>query len=232
MYEDSERPDAVVSSLYEGKVVVLVDGNPYAIILPSLFMSIFQAPDEYNQKYGRLMNRLLRFVGFLLTIYLPSIYVVLVNFYADGYPDKVTKSLLKNDELLPAFWTMLILIGLITILIDVAFRIPQSAIILISLFATIAIGETAVTAKIIHPFSLITIALTFLSGFPIISKQLGAAIATLRMLFLIVGYYFGSTGMIIVTMLLIIYMVNLRSVGVLYLAPLLPFKLEEIKDTL
>ncbi|TVX84105.1 spore germination protein [Peribacillus simplex] len=146
--------------------------------------------------------------------------------------DKVTKSLLKNDELLPAFWTMLILIGLITILIDVTFRVPQSAIILISLFATIAIGETAVTAKIIHPFSLITIAITFLSGFPIISKQLGAAIATLRMLFLIVGYYFGSTGMIIVTTLLIIYMVKLRSVGVPYLAPLLPFKLEEIKDTL
>ncbi|ASS96721.1 spore germination protein [Peribacillus simplex] len=88
MYEDSEPPDAVVYSLYEGKVVVLVDGNPYAIILPGLFMSIFQAPDEYNQKYGRLMNRLLRFVGFLLTIYLPSIYVVLVNFYADGYPIK------------------------------------------------------------------------------------------------------------------------------------------------
>lgn len=232
MYEDSERPDVVISSLYDGKVVVLVDGNPYAIILPGLFMSMFSAPDEYNQKYGRLMNRLLRLIGFFLTIYLPSIYVLLVNFYADGYPDKVTKSLLKNDELLPAFWTMLILIGLITILIDVTFRVPQSAIILISLFATIAIGETAVTAKIIHPASLIVIAITFLSGFLIISKQLGSAIATLRMSFLIVGNFFGSTGMIIGTTLLIIYMVNLRSAGVPFLSPLLPFKLEELKDTL
>ncbi|MCK1995150.1 spore germination protein [Peribacillus muralis] len=232
MYEDSERPDVVISSLYDGKVVVLVDGNPYAIILPGLFISIFQAPDEYNQKYGRLMNRLLRFTGFVLSIYLPSIYVILINFYADGYPGKVTKILLKNDELLPAFWTMLILIGLITILIDVIFRVPQSAIILISLFATIAIGETAVSAKIIHPVSLIVIAITFLSGFLIINKQLGSAIATLRISFLIVGNYFGSTGMIIATTLLIIYMASLRSVGVPFLSPLLPFKLEELKDTI
>jgi hypothetical protein len=230
--EESERPDVVISSLYDGKVVVLVDGYPYGIILPGLFVSLLQAPDEYNQKYGRLMNRLLRFMAFFLSIYLPSIYVVLVNFYAGGYPDKVTKTLLKNDELLPAFWTMLILIVLTTILIDVTFRVPQSAIFLISLLATIAIGETAVTAKIIHPTSLIVIAITFLAGFLLYSKQLASAISTLRMLFLIVGNFFGVAGMIIGTTLLIIYMVNLRSAGVPFLSPLIPFKLEELKDTL
>ncbi|SIR85949.1 spore germination protein KA/spore germination protein [Peribacillus simplex] len=203
MSEDSERPDVVISSLYDGKVVVLVDGSPYGIILPSLFVSMFSAPDEYDQKYGRLMNRLLRFTCFFLSIYLPSIYVVLVKFYADGYPDKVTKTLLTNDELVPAFWTMIILIVLTTILIDVTFRVPQSAIILISLLATIAIGETAVTAKIIHPASLIAIAITFLLGLVIYNKQSAAVISTLRILFLLVGYLFGVPGMIIVTTLLI-----------------------------
>ncbi|CAH0302898.1 Spore germination protein B1 [Peribacillus sp. Bi96] len=125
MSEESERPDVVISSLYDGKVVVLVDGSPYGIILPGLFASMFSAPDEYNSNYGRLMNRLLRYMCFSLSIYLPSIYVVLVNFYADGYPDKVTKTLLTNDELLPAFWTMIIFIVLTTILIDVTFRVPQ-----------------------------------------------------------------------------------------------------------
>lgn len=91
MYEDSERPDVITSSLYVGKVVVLVDGLPYGIILPGLFVSMFQAPDEYNQKYGRLMNRLMRFMGFFVGIYLPSIHVVLVKSYADGFPDKVPK---------------------------------------------------------------------------------------------------------------------------------------------
>ncbi|MFD6211366.1 spore germination protein [Peribacillus sp. NPDC060253] len=125
MSEESERPDVVISSLYDGKVVVLVDGSPYGIILPGLFASMFSAPDEYISNYGRLMNRLLRYMCFSLSIYLPSIYVVLVNFYADGYPDKVTKTLLTNDELLPAFWTMIIFIVLTTILIDVTFRVPQ-----------------------------------------------------------------------------------------------------------
>ncbi|CAH0302919.1 Spore germination protein XA [Peribacillus sp. Bi96] len=103
---------------------------------------------------------------------------------------------------------------------------------LISLLATIAVGETAVTAKIIHPASLIVIAITFLLGFVLYTKQLAPAISTLRILFLLVGNFFGAPAMIIVTTLLIIYMVNLRSAGVPYLSPLIPFKLEELKDTL
>lgn len=60
---------------------------------------------------------------------------------------------------------MLILMVLVVVLIDVTFRVPQSAIFLISLLATIAVGETAVTAKIIHPSNLIVIAISFLTSF-------------------------------------------------------------------
>jgi spore germination protein KA len=98
------------------------------------------------------------------------------------------------------------------------------------MLATITIGETAVSAKIIHPSCLIVIAISFLSSFLIQDKQLAAAITTLRILFLIVGNFFGIKGMMIGTTLLIIYMVNLRSVGVPFLSPLIPFNPEELKD--
>jgi spore germination protein KA len=229
--DDSERLDIIISSLYEGKVVLFLDGNPYGIILPGLFVSSLQAPDEYNQKNGRYSIRLIRFMAFIMSIYLPAIYVVISKYYADKLPQKVSKIMFKGDELIPAFWTMLLLILLIVMVIDAIFRVPQTAIILISLVATIAIGETAVSAKLIHPVSLITIGITFLASFLLLNKGMRAPIYNLRFLFLLIGNFFSLSGLVIATTILIIYMVSLRSVGVPYLSPIIPFRIEELKDT-
>ncbi|GGB46187.1 spore germination protein [Fictibacillus barbaricus] len=229
--EESERPDVIISSLYGGKVVIFVDGNPFGIILPGLFISSFEAPDEYNQKHGRFTLRLLRFIALIMSVYIPAAYVVMSKYYANDLPQKVSKTLFKGDELIPAFWTMLILIILLNMLIDATFRIPQGTIFLISLVATITIGEMAVSSKLIHPFSLICIGITFIATFLIINKGMGAPIKILRLLFLVIGNFFGLSGLVIGTTIMIIYMISLRSVGVPYLSPIIPFRMEEMKDT-
>ncbi|PFH87639.1 spore germination protein [Bacillus sp. AFS088145] len=53
----SERPDVTVSALYEGRVGILVNGIPYSLIVPSLFLHYFHQPDEYNTKSGRYGSR-------------------------------------------------------------------------------------------------------------------------------------------------------------------------------
>ena len=231
MSENTERPDVITSSLYDGKVVVLVDGNPYGIILPGLFVSALQAPDEYNQKLGRFSIRLIRLISFIMTIYIPSAYVIVSKFYSDQLPSNVADTLFKGDELLSPFWSMIVLFFLLTVLADAIFRIPQSAIIFVSLLATIAIGETAVSAKIIHPFSLILVAITYLTSLLLASKQMAAPTNALRFAFLWIGNFYGVSGLMIGTTILIIYMVSLRSVGVPYLTPIIPFRIEEFNDT-
>ncbi len=231
MSENTERPDVITSSLYDGKVVVLVDGNPYGIILPGLFVSALQAPDEYNQKLGRFSIRLIRLISFIMTIYIPSAYVIVSKFYSDQLPSNVADTLFKGDELLSPFWSMIVLFFLLTVLADAIFRIPQSAIIFVSLLATIAIGETAVSAKIIHPFSLILVAITYLTSLLLASKQMAAPTNALRFAFLWIGNFYGVSGLMIGTTILIIYMVSLRSVGFPYLTPIIPFRIEEFNDT-
>ena len=46
----TERPDKVTSSLLEGKVAIIVENSPYAIILPAFFIDFFHSPDDYYQK--------------------------------------------------------------------------------------------------------------------------------------------------------------------------------------
>ena len=47
-----------------------------------------------------------------------------------------------------------------------------------------------------------------------------------------IGYFFGSTGMFIGISLLSMYMISLKSIGVPYLSPFIPFKIKELKDSL
>jgi spore germination protein KA len=228
----SERIDSIVSSLFEGRIAVIVDGYPYAIIAPVLFMEFLQAPDEYHTKRGRFTLRFLRFIGFLCGIYLPAIYIAVANFHKDDLSKKLAKILITDVEVLPTFWEVFILLLLVRMLIDASFRLPKSAVILVSLIGTVVIGQTAVTAKLIHPISLITVGITFLSSFLVINRGLGAAEDTLRYLSLFIAQFFGFNGLIISTTLLLIYMVSLKSVGVPYLSPLIPFRIHELKDTL
>ncbi|MGG0177669.1 spore germination protein [Gottfriedia acidiceleris] len=227
----SERIDGVVSSLFEGRVVVIVDGYPFAIIAPALFFDFIQAPDEYHISPGRFTNRIMRLIAFILGVYLPSVYVAIANFHKDDLSNNISKAIISKDELLPTFWEIAILLFLIKMLIDVSFRLPNSAVILVSLIGTIVIGQTAVTAKLIHPVSLIVIGITTLSSFLVANRGLVGADVTLRPFFLIIANFFGFYGLIVATIILIIYMASLKSVGVPYLSPLVPFKMKELKDT-
>ncbi|MGM0837936.1 MAG: spore germination protein [Bacillota bacterium] len=228
----SERIDGVVSSLFEGRVAIIVDGYPFAILTPALFVEFLQAPDEYHISLGRLTSRAMRLFSFFIGVYLPGVYIAIANFHKDDLPKKISEAIISKDELLPTFWEIIILIFLIRILVDVSFRLPQTAVILVSLIGTIVIGETAVTAKLIHPVSLIVIGITTLSSFLGANRGLVVVDNILRIIFLFTANFFGFTGLIIATTIQIIYMVSLKSLGVPYLSPLIPFKMQELKDTI
>ncbi|WP_348519810.1 spore germination protein [Bacillus sp. 165] len=228
----TDRIDGVVSALMEGRIVVIIEGIPYAIIAPALFVDFIQGADEYHQNFGRVSNRTVRLVGFLLGIYLPGVFLALEKFHQKDIPKKIADTLFSKEELLPTFWGIFILLLLLRALLDISFHLPKSSIILVSLLGTILIGETSVTAKLIHPVVLIVTTLTEVSNFLTLNRGLGTAQRVLQLTFLLTASFFGFTGLIIGNTILIMYMVSLRSIGVPFLSPIIPFKLQEMKDVL
>lgn len=229
---NTERPDVAAASIFEGRVILMVNGNPQVMIFPALFLDFLQAPDEYFSNYGRFSIRLIRLLSFLITVLLPGIYVALDKYGIDQLPKKVYESLVSKNELLPTFWEEIVLLILFRIVIDSTFRIPRNSVTLVALIGSIVIGETAVFAKLIHPVGLIVIGLTFITGILFGNKGLTATLNTLRYIFLIVAFCLGFPGMIIGSTFLLIYIVSLRSIGVPYLSPLIPFRTAELKDSL
>lgn len=228
----TDRPDIAASALFEGRVLVVVDGTPQVIIAPSLFVEYLQSPDDYYLKYGRFLNRFIRFFAFLSSIFLPGIYLALEKVAKAKFPNKLYEALITKDELLPTIWEILILNILLRVFFDAVLRIPKSTVLIISLLGSILLGETAVSAKLIHPISLIIIGISFISSALLANKGLGSAIDPLRFIFIFLGYFFGFNGLIIGTTILILHLTSLKSIGVPYLSPLIPLRINELKDVL
>lgn len=77
----SERPDTVCGKLMEGRVAILVDGTPTAIIIPHIFVEEFQSVDDYsNRPYYATFIRILKYISFSRQ-YLYRVFILrLLNF--------------------------------------------------------------------------------------------------------------------------------------------------------
>ncbi|KZE64310.1 hypothetical protein AWM68_14575 [Fictibacillus phosphorivorans] len=228
----TERPDVTASALYEGRVIVIIDGNPQVMVFPALLNDFLQSPDEYFTNFGQISMRLVRLLAFLSTIFIPSIFVALGYHGKEYLSDKEYEILISKDEYIPIILEVLILIILFRIILDSTLRVPSGFIVLVAILGPIVVGETAVVGKLIHPVSLIAIAFTYLASTLFGDKGLSTATSSLRIIFIFIAYFFSYEGLMIGFTILILYLVSLRSVGVPYLSPFIPFKLEEMKDAL
>ncbi|WP_088043314.1 spore germination protein [Bacillus sp. EAC] len=229
----TEMPDIVSAALYEGRIAVLVNGTPNASIVPSLFVQYMAQPTEYYSKIGRLSNRLIIFFSYLVTIFLPGIYVALAKFHSDWFPAKFAKKYFSaSDTILPFLLEIMLLLIILYILSLAAFRVQSDLIIVASLVGTLVISTTAVDAKLVHSLSLIIVGVAYLTSLLFQTGGMISAAFFLRYSFLFIGNFLGLTAIGVGLIMLIIYMARLRSVGVPYLAPIIPFRPQEFKDVL
>ena len=56
----TERPDRVAGYLLEGRVAIIVNGNPYVLIAPAIMLDFLSSPEDANLKYQ--YSNLLKFI--------------------------------------------------------------------------------------------------------------------------------------------------------------------------
>ncbi|HOA98240.1 MAG TPA: spore germination protein, partial [Acetivibrio saccincola] len=70
----TERPDIVSACLSDGKVAVLVDGSPLVLVFPAVFVDFLSSPEDYYVRfYFGTFIRMLRYIAFVIALFLPSI---------------------------------------------------------------------------------------------------------------------------------------------------------------
>ena len=235
----TERFDIIGHDLLQGKVVIIADNTPMAIIVPILFWELFQSQDEYYSSYGRLANRIMRIIGFLLSMFIPALYIATQRFHLDEikklpisqHKAKLISEFLFTGEILNGLCEMIFILFVLRIISDTSLHIYQSLNIMIVLLAIMIVGQYAVSTKLISPGGLIVCGFTQLCTFLVVIKGLLPLADTMRWVLILAGWFLGYTGLFVTFVIFFIWGANIRIFGIPYFIPLIPFRINEWKDT-
>lgn len=232
---ETERPDRAVSYLTEGKIVLIVDGNPRVIVVPITFFAFYQAPDDYNSRWlvGSFF-RLIRVFSFIVTISLPAIYIAIVSFHSEVLPIGILYSIRVSLEYVPfpplvEALTMQVILELLK---EASIRLPSPIAQTIGIVGGLVIGTAVVDAHIVSNMMIVVIGFTAIASFVAPINEIGTSARLLGFPTMIAASLFGFFGIVFVLMLIFMHLCKLESFGSPYFAPLAPFKKEDLKDSL
>lgn len=229
---NSERPDTVAGKLLEGRVAVLVDGSPFVLTMPMLFMESFQtAEDYYIRPVFASTLRMIRLISYLLTILAPALYVALTTYHQELIPTSLlfTMTAGVSGVPFPALVEALLMMITFDILKEAGVRLPKPIGSAVSIVGALVIGQSAVQAGIVGPFMVIIVAVTAITSF--VTPFMIDSSSILRYLLLFLAGLAGGFGILIGLLVFLVYLASLHSFGMPYLAPVAPFNRDAMKDT-
>lgn len=231
----TERPDKVCSAILEGKAAVLTSGTPHALILPAELPMFLMAPDDYYEKMPMgTFIRMLRWFAALLSVFLPGFYVAVVNFHQELLPTALLLRVTATREGVPfpVVAEVLIMEILFEVLREAGIRLPAAIGPAISIVGALVLGDAAIRAGIVSPAVVIVVALTAISNFSTPAFSMAIALRIVRFIFTILAAVFGLFGMQFGILMLTVHLCSLRSFGIPYMAPMAPFILQDMKDSI
>ncbi|GMK48167.1 spore germination protein KA [Paenibacillus glycanilyticus] len=232
---NTDRPDTIAAGIMEGKIAIFVDGTPFVMLTPALFVDFIQSAEDYYQRpfYSNLI-RLLRYVALAICLLAPSVYIALTTFHQDMLPTQLLLSLAAQREgvPLPAFIEALLMEGTFEILREAGIRMPRTIGQAVSIVGTIVIGQAAVEASIVSAAMVIIVSITAISSFVIPAYAMSIPIRIIRFVFMVLSASFGVYGLTIGIIVLVVHLCHLRSAGIPYLSPSAPFHASQQNDAI
>ena len=221
----TERPDRVVAHLSEGRIALILEGNPFVHVLPVSFFTFFHSAEDFslNTSIANFM-RILRLLGSFLATLLPSFYLALNYFHQEALPTELllTISAAHENVPFPAWFEVIVMELSFELIREAGTRIPGFLGSTIGVVGAIIIGQAAVAAHIVSPIVVVIIAITGLSSFTVPEYRMSSAIRITRLLLNISAIFMGLVGIGTGILWITILLCRMKSFGVPYMAPVAP----------
>lgn len=235
--ENTERPDAVAASLYEGRVAILVDNSPFALIVPATLGTLLQSSEDYYTRWIEASTaRIIRMIAVFLAFLPPALYVAITSYHPGILPSKLIYYLAASriNVPFPAVVEATLMELTMELLRESGTRISGPIGTTIGIVGGLIIGQAAVEAGIVSPLMIIIVAVTTISTFVIPSYELGAGLRLSKFLLIFFGGVLGLFGVMLGVILILSHLLILNSFGVPYTSPYSGLGIEQgdIKDTL
>ncbi len=226
----TERPDTASAALLEGRIVVLVDNSPSAMILPSGIFDFFrEADDYYFPPITGTYLRITRIVIFLLTLFLTPLWLLLVE-HPQWIPPWLAFIGVSEPNGVPILAQLLVLEFAVDGLRMASTNTPSIMSNSLSIIGALLLGDFAVQSGWFVPETILYAAFTAIANYAQPSLELGFAFKFARLGLLILTGCFGLWGFLGGTVLFLIILCSTRTLsGKSYLYPLIPFNARDFK---
>ena len=220
----TQRPDVAAAHLEEGKVVLITDNSPTAMMIPVSVFEFFQDTDDYYfpQLTGNYF-RFLRILNFVVILLLTPIYVLMVEY--DWFtPDILRFFVPEDDYVISIFWQFMLLELAIDALKLASLNTPTSLGMSLSVIGALILGEFSISSGWFIPQTILCMAVVALASFTQPSIELSYAMKFCRVLMLIGAQLLGLGGILAAAAVSLLVMVTTKTLsGTSYLYPLFPF---------
>lgn len=221
----TERPDKTAHHLIEGRVIVLLNGSPYSLIMPAVLIDFLSSPEDINlrHQYANFL-KIVRFIGAFISLLLPGIYIAIATYHSELLPTELlfTIAAARNSVPFPAIFEITIMEISFELIREGGIRVPSPIGPTIGIVGALILGEAAVNANLISPIMIIIVALTGICSFSIPDFTFGYSLRIFRFLYIFLGFLAGFLGIACGLFLQIAIISNLKSFGVSYTSPYLP----------
>lgn len=221
----TERPDKAANHLLEGRVVVIVNGSPYVLIMPGVLVDFMSSPEDMNLRYQfSNLLKLVRFIAAFFALLLPGLYVAITNYHQELIPTELLFAISASRQTVPfpVIFEIIIMEISFELIREAGLRVPSPIGPTIGIVGALVLGDAAVNANIVSPILIIVVAITGICSFAIPDFSLSFSLRLFRFFYIILGYLLGFLGIGFGLFVHAILLSNLNSFGVPYLSPYLP----------
>lgn len=196
-FKFTERPDTAAACLFEGKVVLLVDNSPSAMILPTSILDVIEeANDYYFPTLTRVYLKSARGLISFLTIFLTPVFLLLMQ-NLNWLPKMFAFVAVKDMINIPLIFQLLILEIAIDGLRLAALNTPSMLSTPLSVIAGLVMGEFSVKSGWFNSEVMLYMAFVAVANYTQPNFELGYALKFMRLQLLILTALFNWIGFLI-----------------------------------
>ena len=235
--ENTERPDAVAASIYEGRIALVVDNSPFVVLVPATIGTLMQSSEDYYTRWPEATYiRLFRLLGMILILLPGPAYVALTAYHPGLLPTKLMYFLAASriNVPFPAILEAILMDTTMELLREAGTRVSGPIGTTIGIVGGLVIGQAAVEAGIVSPLMIIIVAIATVATFVLPSYEFSAALRVIKFGFYLLAGSLGLYGITLASILLIGHLAKLNSFGIPFMSPYSGLGMEEgdLKDTL
>jgi len=231
----TERPDRVASMLSEGRVAIIVDGNPFALVVPITFFNLFHSAEDIYIRFPYVnFIRFIRAIAIIASLLLPGLYLAITNFHQEMIPTDLLLAISGARERVPFPSVVEIIIMEISfeLIREAGIRMPGTIGPTLGIIGALILGQAAVAANIVSPILIIIVAVTGIGSLAIPSYSESLAFRINRFVYILLGAIAGLLGITLALFLHGLLLASTKSFGVPFLAPFAPRTSNVLDDTI